>query len=305
MKSVLRIGLGVAVAAIPIFSQTPGASRPTFEVASIKVHPPPLTRITIMNQPGGRFVAEGMSLKMLIGRAYSVPEVRVVGGPNWADSDRFDIEARAEGGNMAPAQMPLLLQGLLEDRFQLKMHRETKELSVYELVVLKGGPRMKLSADQTPQAPLAPAERGAGPGPRGDAGPGARGPGDGTRGGPGASPFGGGPLPRGAFGIGRGRLQGTAVPITNLVNFLTNQLGRPVMDKTGLTGLFDIKLEYAPGAEQAPGPFGPNPDAPLPPPVDGPSIFTAIQEQLGLKLESAKGPLEVVVIDTAQKPSEN
>ena len=95
------------------------------------------------------------------------------------------------------------------------------------------------------------------------------------------------------------------MPITNLVNFLTNQLGRPVMDKTGLTGLFDIKLEYAPGAEQAPGPFGPNPDAPLPPPVDGPSIFTAIQEQLGLKLESAKGPVEVVVIDTAQKPSEN
>src|SRR5437763_16780657 len=110
MKSVLRIGLGVAVAAIPIFSQTPGASRPTFEVASIKVHPPPLTRITIMNQPGARFVAAGKSLKMLISRAYSVPVVRVVGGPNRADSDRFDIAARPEGGNMKPSWIKLNLK---------------------------------------------------------------------------------------------------------------------------------------------------------------------------------------------------
>jgi len=101
-------------------------------------------------------------------------------------------------------------------------------------------------------------------------------------------------------------LQGSAVGIGTLVNFLTNQLGRPVYDKTGLTGLFDLKLEWTPGGEQVPGPFGPNPNAP-PPPADpsGPSLFTALQEQLGLRLESTKGPVEVVVIDSAQKPSEN
>ena len=96
------------------------------------------------------------------------------------------------------------------------------------------------------------------------------------------------------------------MPVATIINFLTQQLGRPVIDKTGLTGLFDVKLEWTPGSEQAPGPFGPNPDAP-PPPADssGPSIFTALQEQLGLRLDSTKGPVEVVVIDSAQKPSEN
>ena len=90
------------------------------------------------------------------------------------------------------------------------------------------------------------------------------------------------------------------------LSVLVNTLHRPVIDKTGLTGLFDIKLEWVPGAEQPPGPFGPNPNAPPPPALeDAVSIFTALQEQLGLRLESAKGPLEVVVIDTAQKPSEN
>ena len=100
-------------------------------------------------------------------------------------------------------------------------------------------------------------------------------------------------------------MQATAVQLTTLLNFLVNQLGRPVYDKTGLTGLFDFKLQWTPGSEQAPGPFGPAPDAP--PPVDpsGPSLFTALQEQLGLRLESTKGPVEVVVIDSAQKPTEN
>jgi uncharacterized protein (TIGR03435 family) len=91
-----------------------------------------------------------------------------------------------------------------------------------------------------------------------------------------------------------------------LVNFLAKQLGRPVYDKTGLTGLYDLELEWAPGQEQIPDPFTRNPDAP-PPPTDaaGPSLFTALQEQLGLRLESTRGPVEVVVIDSAQKPAEN
>ena len=294
-KAAVFIVLGIAIVAIPILSQAPAGGRPSFDVASIKVHPPPLTRI-IVTMPPGRFVAEGFSLKMLVGRAYGVPDLRVLGGPNWAASERYDIEAKAEG-TIAQGQLPLMLQSLLEGRFQLKAHKETRELPVYDLVVARGGSKMKLSEDQTPPAPVPPPTAG-------DRGAGARGaaPGPGGRGGP----FPGGPLPRGAFFGGRGSLQATAAQLSTLVNFLTNQLGRPVYDKTGLTGLFDIKLDWTPGAEQATLPFGPNPDAP-PPPADasGPSLFTALQEQLGLRLESTKGPVDVIVIDSAQKPTEN
>jgi uncharacterized protein (TIGR03435 family) len=248
-------------------------------VASIKPASPVLTRISIMTQPGGRFLAEGFTLKMLVGRAYNVPETRVLGAQGWMESDRYNIEARAEGGNMAPGQMGLMIQGLLEARFQLKAHLETRELPVYELVVARGGSKMKMSEDQTPPVPAAPGVRGAGPA---------------------------GAPPRGAFNRGNGQLLGTAVPLSFVVNALSGQLGRPVIDKTGLSELFDIDLKWTPGAEQAPGPFGPERGgAPPPLPADGPSIYTAIQEQLGLRLESARGPVEVVVIDRAEKPSEN
>src|SRR5438094_3818594 len=118
MKSMMLFILGIAVLAIPIFSQAPGATQPSFEVATIKVHPPPLTRI-IITAPPGRFVAEGMSLRMLIARAYSMGDTKVLGGPNWADSDHYDIEAKVGGGGtIPPGQMPVMLQGLLEDRFK-------------------------------------------------------------------------------------------------------------------------------------------------------------------------------------------
>ena len=100
--------------------------------------------------------------------------------------------------------------------------------------------------------------------------------------------------------------EGSAITVSVLLNTLQGALDRPVIDKTGLTGLFDIKLEWVPGAEAPPSPFGPNPNAPpAGSPADGPTIFTSIQEQLGLRLEGARGPLEVVVIDSAQKPAEN
>jgi len=304
MKALVLIVLALAVVAIPIFSQARG--RPQFEVASVKVHPPPVTQIGITNR-GGRFAATGFSLKMLVGRGYAVPELRIVGGPNWAESERYDIEAKAPDG--APAnQLQPMLQTMLEDRFKLKVHRETRELPVYELVVGKTGLKMKLSDDQTPPAPitLPPAEPGAGP--RG-AGVVARGPVPGPGVAPGGTFSGGGPRVRGTSGRGsiNGRMtfEGSAVMVSVLVNTLQQLLDRPVIDKTGLTGLFDIKLEWIPGAEAPPGPFSPNPDAPPSPPVDGPSIFTAIQEQLGLRLEGSRGPVEVVVIDSAQKPVEN
>ena len=293
----LTVALGLF--ALPILSQNGNVPRPVFEVASIKPAAPVVTRISISIQPGGRLLAEGFSLKMLVARAYNVPDSRISGGPNWVDSDRFNIEAKAEGENIAPGQMAPMIQALLEDRFQLKAHRENREMPIYELVVAKGGPKIKLSEDQTAAAPT---PRPVEPGPRGE-------PVAGVRGGAGAGARGAppdlfnGPQPRGNFGRGNGQMRGTAVGLAPLVQALTQQLGRAIYDKTGLTGLYDFSLKWTPGTEQVPGPF---PEAPPPPPADsGPSIFTALQEQLGLRLESTKGPVEVIVIDSAVKPSEN
>ena len=108
--------------------------------------------------------------------------------------------------------------------------------------------------------------------------------------------------------MGRGQLSGEGVQLQMLTQVLSNQLGRPVIDRTGLKGNFDFKLEWTPDPGQSAGPFGggpPGADAPPPPDPNGPSIFTALQEQLGLRLESQKGPVEILVIDRVEKPSEN
>jgi uncharacterized protein (TIGR03435 family) len=108
--------------------------------------------------------------------------------------------------------------------------------------------------------------------------------------------------------LGRGNLEATAVPFATFVNALSQQLGRTVIDKTELKGLYDIKLLWTPDAVQGPGPLGPPPAGAEPPPLadpSGPTVFTAVQEQLGLKLDSTKGPVEVIVIDSVQKPTEN
>jgi uncharacterized protein (TIGR03435 family) len=294
-KTLLLVVLGGAVLAIPIFSQAPsGTKRPSFEVATVKPNVSGDSRVAILGQPGGRFVSTGVSLKMLVGFAYRVRDFQISGGPNWITSDRWDIEGRAEEGAIprptgppdpsVPDPMSLMVQSLIEERFQLKVHRETKEFPVYELVVAKGGSKLKLSEDQSP---FRPAERGASPPP---------------------PPQRGGPMPRGNMRMGRGNLEASGVPLANFIQALSQQLGRTVIDKTELKGLYDIKLQWTPEIGQGGGPFGPGPGGPEPPPPPDPSgasIFTAVQEQLGLKLESAKGPVDVLVIDSVQKPSEN
>ena len=269
---------------IALFFQQPAGTKLSFEVATVKPAPPGDNRIAILGQPGGRFVANNVTLKMLMGTAWRVRDFQIFGGPGWAGTDRWNIEAKAEAGAIPPPSGPpdptvipplmLMVQSLVEDRFQLKMHKETRELPIYELVVARGGPKIKPSEDQSPLS-LGPTQRG-------------------------------GPIPRGNMRMGRGDLEATGVPVSNFIVGLSQQLGRPVIDKTGLKGLYDIKLQWTPELGQGLGPLGPpgGPEPP-PPPADGPSIFTAIQEQLGLRLESTKGPVEVFVIDSAQKPSEN
>jgi len=244
-----------------------------------------------MNQPGGRFVANGLTFRFLMTHAYRVRDFQIIGGPGWTTSDRWNIEARAEEGAVpardpnAPDPIALRLQSLLEDRFQLKFHRETRELPAYELTIAKGGPKVKLSEDQTP---FRPPEKGDPPAPQA------------------IRP--GGPMPRGTMRMGRGELEGNGLAFTSFIQMLSQQLGRPVIDKTGLSGLYDIKLQWTPEMGQRTTPFGPLPAGVEPPPASdpsGPSIFTAVQEQLGLKLESTKGLVEVLVIDSVEKPTEN
>ena len=264
---------------LPGQSSTPPA---TFEVASIKPSAEDQHRTGIQMIPGGGLRVSGATLKLLLSLAYDVREFQISGGPGWINSDRYDIVAKAEREaeashtepqkmtdaqmKTAREQMQQRLQALLADRFQLTIHRETKEESVFALVVGKNGSKIQPSENQN----------GAG----------------GRR-----------------MMMGRGVINGQGVEMQMLTSQLSNQLGRPVLDHTGLTGHYDIKLEWSPDPGQSGGPFGgappPGVEAPPPPNSNGPSLFTAVQEQLGLRLESQKGPVEMIAIDRVEKPSEN
>jgi bla regulator protein blaR1 len=262
---------------------------PQFEVASIKPAAPNQQGMYIGPSSGGRLTINNMPLKEMIVLAWRIQPFQISGGPAWLDSARFDISAKSEsstqsGSSIKQDEMARMLQALLADRFQLKIHRETKELPVYALVVAKKdgklGPQLTEMKEGSCMQP------------------------DPTK--PPAPPEPGKPPIRfcGGIRMGPAMLKATGIPIANMIPMLSRFLGRTVVDKTGLTGKFDISLEWTPDESQA---MQFAPDGPKPPPPDaaGPSIFTALQEQLGLKLESQKGPVEIFVIDGAEKPSEN
>jgi uncharacterized protein (TIGR03435 family) len=241
------------------------AAAQTFEVASIKPNAENDNRVMIGIQPGGRFTATGVTLKELIGQAWNVREFQISGGPGWIGSERYDINAKAEGvGERIPReQLRPMLRALLEERFRLKVHEESKEMPLYALVAAKSGSKLAASAGEQP-----------------------------------------GPMIR----MGRGRLDVKNAPMSMLAQSLSQQLGRHIVDKTGLAGNYDFVLQWTPEPGQGGGgPFaGPrSPDALPPADTTGPSIFTALQEQLGLRLEAQRGPVPVIVIDQVEKPSEN
>jgi uncharacterized protein (TIGR03435 family) len=287
MKGIALI-LALAVVAIATVAQTPATQKPQFEVASVKLNKSGGSPGRLGTE-GNRFIAENYPLVLVIQRAYGFPDEwlsreQLTGGPGWILNDRFDIEAKIEGDTRAipNGQVWLMVQSLLEDRFQLKVHHEVRQLDVFNLVVANGGLKMKLSGDQTP--------------PKSDDEVDAFDP---------ASP------PRGETSVthtasGETVLSGAAISISPSLEVhrphalpprsltgLLRQSGRLVIDKTNRKGFFDFRLHFVP--EELLG----KPD------VSGPTIFTALQEQLGLKLESARGPVEVLVIDSVQKPSEN
>jgi len=264
-------GVGLVVVVSFALAQTEPAALPEFEVASIKPGKPG-ARTTFGVGNGGASEVN-VTLKALLAFAYRLQEYQILNGPGWVGSDRFNIEAKAADRNADPDQLRLMLQSLFADRFKLVLHRETRQSNIYVLVTAKGGPRIRVSLDQISPTVNGPSAPGAGPN-------------------------------RGVMRMGGGSVIGNAVPLSLFASLLSQRLDRPVVDKTNLTGRFDIQLQWTPDVGE--NPLSPSGD-PLPPPTDisGPSIFGAIQEQLGLKLEAARGPVEVLILDQVEKPSGN
>jgi uncharacterized protein (TIGR03435 family) len=233
--------------------------------------------MAVRPQPGGRLTTLNSPLGFLIQRAYGVQAYQIAGGPPWIKTDGYNIEAKP-AANTDQKQMWLMLQALLADRFKLQLHRETRELPVYDLTATKGGPRLpKPAGGPCTEVFTGPPPKPGEPRPAPPCGPGIQASGTGVS------------------------MRGLNLSTAKFAAFLGTLIGREVVDKTGFTGKFDLHLDFALDDAIAGLPFNRGPgDAEA-----GPSIFTAIQEQLGLKLESTKGPVEVLVIDRAERPTEN
>jgi uncharacterized protein (TIGR03435 family) len=268
----------LAVAAYGAFAQS--ADPPQFAVASVKrgeVWIADSVPMAVRPQPGGRLTTLNSPLAFLMQRAYGVQAYQIAGGPPWIKTDGYNIEAKP-AANTDQKQMWLMLQALLAERFKLEVHRETRELPVYDLTATKGGPRLpKPAGGPCTEVFTGPPPKPGEPRPAPPCGPGIQ-----------------------ASGTGLS-MRGLNLSTAKFAEFLGALIGREVIDKTGFTGKFDLRLDFALDDSIAGLPFHKGPgDAEA-----GPSIFTAIQEQLGLKLESAKGPVEVLVIDRADRPTEN
>jgi bla regulator protein blaR1 len=293
-KRALLIAGAIALLAGPVLfglmQQTPDHSGPifassephlpVFEVASVKPNKGGMDMTTMAITPVG-FSAHNIVLKEIIREAYRIQNDQILGVPDWVNSSRYDIEAKVATADtdalhqLSPGQRGLMIQPLLADRFGLKVHTETRNLPVLTLTVAKGGSKLHEAKP-------------------GDTYPnGLKGP-DGKGG-------------AGMMLMGIGKINGQAVAMPFLVESLSRQLGSMVQDETGLKGNYDVSLEWTPDTATMKGPGDGPPGPGNPPPADsaGPSLYTALQEQLGLKLESRKVPVQVLVIDHVQPPSEN
>jgi uncharacterized protein (TIGR03435 family) len=267
MSSKTLMMLAVAIALL----HAQPAARPEFEVASLKPSAPDAPKSFIKTLPGGGLQAGNIPLKRLIATAYSVTDYQIFGDVKLLDQ-KFDLDARAPG----PAELGTLrvmLQSLLDERFHLKFHRETRDLPIYSLLPAKpgvnGGPGLIRNPEGDCSIAITPQDA----------------PSVGSR------PA----IPCGTVNPGRGSITGRRGRISQLADRLSSMLGRTVVDKSALEGTYDIALTFAP--EPPPGAETTDPS--------GPSLFTALQEQLGLKLQAGKGPVEVIVVNSAEKLTGN
>jgi len=249
-----------------------------FDVATIK---PSNTAVGAMGL--GKSSPNGISLinvtaKALISNAYGIKDDLISGGPGWVKSSEYDVEAKvlSTGGADTPRlnrnQIRPMMQALLADRFKLVVHNETKELPIYELTIAKGGPKLHEAKPGDTYSN------------------GLKGP-DGVP-------------PAGMMMIMNGKFTGQGIALSGLVDTLSRELHRTIVDKTGLTGKYDITLQIPREEHNAPG-DDPTGSASPPPDASGPTLFTIVEEELGLKLNSTKGPVKTLVIDHIERPSEN
>jgi uncharacterized protein (TIGR03435 family) len=267
--------VAAALACTVALAQT-SVSAPSFEAASVKPSPLAGGRFSMSGGPGtndpGRITYENVPLRIVLLNAYDLPNYRLT-GPDWLNTLRYDIAASLPTGT-GKEQFQAMLRNLVETRFQMKLHRESKEMPVYALVVAKKTSRLKATTEQSAEGEIATPIPGEGP--------------DG--------------FPKLAMrspGIvvetknGTARISGKEIPIAKFADFLSGRTGRPVIDQTGLAGTFNFVLYFTPDGASAPD-------------NTEPDIFAALQEQLGLRLESRKAPVEFLVIDHAEKvPTEN
>jgi uncharacterized protein (TIGR03435 family) len=294
MALVLVVPLGIGAASASGVSAQPAAASQApaaFEVASVKPNVAPNRGGPFGPQPGGRFVATNSPVSYLIRFAYEpspwsrdLDAFQMTGGPDWMTVDRFDVNAKA-AGDLPLVQMRRMVQALLVERFKLRVHQETRELPIYRLVVARGDGRLgpKLRPTQLTCAAsidlFAGFQRGAA-------------------------------VPCGYFGMsptidpgsGQSEWAFRGMTMEGFARRLQSFLGRTIADHTGLAGYYDGDFEFAAEIAIPPPPPGrPNPYADR----VFPSIFSVLPQQLGLRLESGRGPVEVLVIDSIERPTEN
>ena len=294
----VALALGGAAVSPLAQSAAPAGNKAAFEVASIRRSPPgpappgpmavPQGQAAV--RPGGRFLAPANTVRNLVRLAYNVQDVQITGGPSWTASDRFDVEATTRP-DVTADEARAMLRALLEERFKLAAHRETRDLSVTTLEPARTDKR--LGAQLRPSGPecatpsLPPNLRVPLPPP----------PPPGT----GGSLILSNQTPTRCLALATPwhiSLRETTMP--HFTIRLTALLGRLVVDRTGLAGLYDLDLTFAPDPGTPPPMVN---GAPLV--IDAPALPTALRDQLGLKLETARAPVEVVVIDSVEPPTEN
>jgi bla regulator protein blaR1 len=235
---------------------------PKYEVSSVKPNSDADFHYAFQIEPDGTLYAKGITLRRLMMSAYDVEGFRFVGGPRWASDMRWDVQAKPNR-RATVSQIHPMIRALLEDRFQLRVHSESRNMPIYELAIGPRGSKLR-AADSSIQLDIR---------------------------------------------TGNGFIRFNRATVGTFAHQLSYALARPVVDKTGIPGEFSFDLEWNPKSGEDGGPASSGlpagtPEKPSPAP-DGPSIFTAIEEQLGLHLKSGRGPGQVVVIDRAQMPSAN
>jgi uncharacterized protein (TIGR03435 family) len=255
----------IAGVVIALAAQSP---EPAFDIVSVKRNVSAAFPVGPEARRGGSFVAINANLVRIVRYAYDLPEYRVVGGPDWARSDRFDVEARV-GRDVSSEEIKRMVQALMKDRFRLVVRQEQRQAAIYTLLLARDDKRLGPNLRPSAAGCAAPAGPGEGMDER--------------------------RTPNGGVATRR-----TCAPMASLVSSFSNALQGPVDDKTGLVGLWDSELSYTGERRRNTTAAGAAPD-----PNDAPALFTAVQEQLGLRLESGRGPVEVLVIESAAQPTEN